>query len=81
MDDFTKDELGTIRKNLDTKCNELIKNYNDHIEQKIKEIIIECDCKPSDIIIQVQLNSKHTISVKKYEYVMDYGFITGLTNE
>jgi len=48
-----------------------INAMNNEIERIIKQIIVEEDCRPSDVVITVLGNVKYQFSVKKGEYDFD----------
>lgn len=66
---------------IDKILNKATMKHSQILEEKIKKIIAECDCKPSDITIQVRNNTTYTILVKKDELVMDENYIEELLDD
>ncbi|MFQ2987906.1 hypothetical protein ACKJL9_06350 [Legionella pneumophila] len=74
-------ETKTLFEEIQKKANKMTSRYGEMIEEKIKRVIIESDCKPSDIVIEVHCQTRYRILVKKDEWELNDCFILGGNND
>lgn len=66
--------MNDLHDSLWNKTLEVTKRHAEIIEDRIKNVIVECDCKPSDIILETHVNFHYKILVKKDEFKFDLNF-------
>lgn len=76
MTDYT-----SICQQINEKSRDIIKEHSDMIEKTIQQLIIDNDCKPSDIHIHIKGNMHYAFLVKKHECKTEINYVWGLKDD